>query len=129
MKIEFTAEELKGFLGDALITALEGGSNYWYMLSESADKKLEKYLKQNKGLCPSECLAAGIMQGASFEIEDIETGETLGSISKASCKRAVQLMLDNGAFGNVSNLVQGEYDGTDADIFFQFAVMGKLVYG
>lgn len=131
MKIELTEQELESFLSDVLITALEGGSNYWYTLSESADEKLEHIKREfrKENLATSEYFVKGVMAGESFEILDMENDDVLGEINKESCLKAIQTMIEGVYRSQILSMLNENFDAEDADIFFQFAVIGEIVYG
>ena len=121
---------MSAFLESALITALEGGSNYWYLLTKESEEKLWAIQKTaDTALCPAECFVRGILNGELFDILDVETDENLGVIDLASCHKAIELMCADGHTQRVTNIVNEQFDCWDADVFFQFAVMGELVYG
>jgi len=105
---------------DSISTALEGGSNYWYYLP---NLKMLKYPDEDS-------LAANIfqtaMEGIEIPVEDIETNELLGHIIKESIERGIQLYIDN---GNRLPTDDDPLDAEEADIFFQYIVLGEIVYG
>ena len=54
--------------------------------------------------------------------------ELLGKVTHESCKKAFKLMNEMYP-DNIDNIIEENYDANDADIFFQLATMGKLVFG
>jgi hypothetical protein len=120
-----------------LTTALEGGSNYWYMLNDLSmvpDKGYEA--KTPEALAESEsmrdCLVFRIWEaldaGAEIPVSDIETGDLLGKLSKKSMNKAVGLMLKGYKKHFADALAENE-DAETGDVFFQLAVMGDVVFG
>jgi len=105
---------------DVLITALEGGSNYWYQFGDS-NEGISKFT--DKSL--SECVGLSVLEkGAIVPIYDYEDeNELLGTISKENIERGLKLFIEDG------RCFEPEMDAEDADIFFQFVVMGKIVFG
>lgn len=114
---------------DWIVTALEGGSNYWYWLKDGAIPKssIEKYKDENLPLSIIFCKAIWIDKEA-IEIHDIENNEPLGKIDMKSVKKALENICD--AHQSIfSALMNQEYDAVDADVFFQYAVMGEITFG
>lgn len=110
---------------DLFITALEGGSNYWYDIKGSID--LSKHY--NKSLSFSERLFRAIMDdGLEVIITDIETDEELGKVNKLTItKGSYQFMEEFGAEYN--DLCEDNWDANTADLWFQLVVMQEIVYG
>ena len=116
-----------------IITALEGGSNYWYFLDEI---NFPDGTPENKHLV--EKIAWSLYNNQDWEgfpvydVEEVETltnlGEPIGKISHASCQKAFELMFRD--YGEaLGHIISEEYDAGDADIFFQLACLGDVVYG
>jgi hypothetical protein len=112
--------------GDLIVTALEGGSNYWYNISTRADRIIDKYKKDN--LCFSEYFWEAIKAGESIPIHDIETNQKLGEINLQSIEVGEQTMADEYP-RHLADIVSGNWDAETADVWFQLAVMNELVYG
>lgn len=118
MKINFPDQMIE----DILITAFEGGSNFWYNFP---DVRMALEIKAPEGahMSLSEKIITAVLSGVSFEVDDIETGEKLGELNQEGIQRAVQKFLDE------ERILDPAMDAGDADVFFQFAVMGEAVYG
>ena len=104
---------------DCLITALEGGSNYWYSIPD-----LSMVIKaKGKSLTESVIISA-LNHDVKIPVYDVENyDEELGIISKENIQKGLQLFLDNGYSFDVA------MDADEADILFQYIVMGEIVYG
>ena len=115
VKIKFSNENIV----DALIGALEGGSNYWYFLPDvSMVKKID-----NKSL--SECIVLSALSGIEIPVYDVEAEDIfLGNISKQNIRRGIKLYIKNGRSFDVENM-----DAINMDILFQYVVMGDIVFG
>lgn len=119
---------------DMLTGALEGGSNYWYDLREASEEAIKTVVPELDTLRKQtpfvDLMWQAIEGGASipvFDIED-EEGEAIGHISLESIAKGEALMLAN-ENEHFSDII-GEYDdATTADVWFQFCVLGELVYG
>ncbi len=117
MKIEIEIKDED--IIDALSTALEGGSNYWYWI-ENLD-----YVPENIDRSYVEYLINWILQDAEAKIKitDVETSEDLGYLSNDNIKRGIDLFINNGY------VFDPAMDAGDADILFQYIVMGEIIYG
>ena len=114
--------EYNEIINDLLITAMEGGSNYWYGIEE----KLLPDNKEAKGIYPSDVV---IKHKGELIIGDVEgLDDTLGKVTLDRCYKALELVLINDPEMYV-RIMTGDYDASDADVFFQYAVMKEVVYG
>lgn len=104
---------------DAFVTALEGGSNYWYYIPT-----LPKDINAN-----SEKIGQHILNGGYIQFNDIEDeDEVLGYVDMNKLLDAINLLKKD--YPHVyENIVSEEADADDADIFLQLAVMGEVVFG
>lgn len=116
--IEISDQRIK----DALITALEGGSNYWY------------FVNFDKGNIPlkvdcamSEHIVNSVMDGHYVAIEDIETGENLGVLSHSSIEKGLQLLSKD--YPSIAASITDHLDASESDILLQLCVMGEVVFG
>jgi len=111
-----------------IITALEGGSNYWYLIDEKNTKLISEHKTEEKP-CLSEAFFTAIQKGKTIEIFDIENeNEKLGEINLESIKKAEEILLKDYQY-IFANILKEEDDANDADIWFQLAVMGEVVFG
>lgn len=108
---------------DWLVTALEGGSNYWYYLPD-----LSMLAPETKG----EPLAVRIAESCwdtdvripVFDIEGDSGDEPLGFISRENFERGCTLYAEDDRPD-----MSEDFDADDADVWFQYVVMGEVVYG
>lgn len=112
---------------DMLVGALEGGSNYWYWLGDAATAIFDKYRKAGDAL--ADTMYAALKAGESIPVEDVENdGEVLGTISMESIEKGERLM-----YGDMPNdfhdIADENDDASTADIWFQYATLGEVVYG
>lgn len=124
-KVAITYEMFEGWM----VTALEGGSNYWYYLkTESIPKEiLDTYLPDKTPITIVLSKAIWI-EKATIPIHCEETGEKLGEINMKSVKKALETICDS-YDSTFDALMSDSYDAIDADIFFQIAVMNELTFG
>jgi hypothetical protein len=130
IKVEFSNEKIT----DLLITALEGGSNYWYWLNDEDIDNLRKLFKKGSSLSSAEKIGKAVLEkGCTVRVSDVETGEELGILSKDSIREGFSLMLkenDGSAqIETMAHILCDDYDANDADIWFQTVIMKEIVYG
>ncbi len=114
---------------DMLCGALEGGSNYWYYLPDLSMCK--EYQAPGDTTCGY--MIKAIIAGESIPVHDIESesreyGELLGMINIESIRKGEVLMKEK-AFMCWGDLITEQDDAETADVWFQFCVMGEVVFG
>jgi hypothetical protein len=109
---------------DLLVGALEGGSNYWYELGD-----LSVLPESGKSKPIAERIFDYAQEGGEIEIFDIENSdEKVGVISKATMDGAIEKMLGAEYEWAVGDILSEDDDADTADIWFQFVVMGEVVF-
>lgn len=108
-----------------IVTAIEGGSNYWAQF-KFPDEWKEKY----------KSYAQIPFQSGEIEVFDVETGKLLGVLNQATLKTGLQLMADRKDVKgkqvparHFKALATDSEDAETADVFLQLAVMGEIIYG
>jgi hypothetical protein len=122
------------------VDALEGGSNYWYLI-----KHLPKdvvYKINELGKSTSEVIGQHILKGGYIQFDDVEAGDDeeddyqqqhsdkdlLGTVDMDSILEAITLVKRD--YPEVwENILDEQYDANDADVFLQLCVMGEVVFG
>ena len=112
---------------DILVTALEGGSNYWYFIPNIPNGVRE--IKNEMGITTAEAIGQYVLKGGFVQINDAEDEEeVLGNIDMDGLLDAIQKIKSD--YPNIyENIIDEEYDAEDADAFFQIAVMGDITFG
>jgi hypothetical protein len=107
---------------DMLVGALEGGSNYWYLLGDLSElPEIDR--------STSERIFDYVQDGGEIKVFDIEDEtDVLGVISKATMSGATKKMLGNGAEWAVGEILKENDDANTADVWFQFVIMGEIVF-
>jgi hypothetical protein len=112
---------------DLFVTALEGGSNYWYYIPKIPAGV--RQIKTETGMATSEAIGEYILRGGNIQINDAEDEEeVLGTVDMTSLLEAIDLLKSDYTHA-YENIIDEEYDADDADIFFQIAVMGEVTFG
>lgn len=110
-----------------IVTALEGGSNYWYILGNR--EGIELHSKMHKTL--SERIAHGLWHNkdARVDVLDLEDEEELlGTLTYDSVRERMQLATTN-HLSEINAMISGDFDAWTADTLFQVLVMGEVVFG
>ena len=128
MKIEFEIED--SVLEDIFVTAIEGGSNYWYFLSNDAVRLIRKAVPREEEPCLSVATFKAVMKGTIIPINDVENeDEVIGLISlKAMADRLSKLATSDNREHLLAH-IEGNGDADSADVVFQYLAMGEVVYG
>jgi hypothetical protein len=112
---------------DIFVTALEGGSNYWYYIPTIPNGVRD--IQNEMGLATSEAIGQYVLKGGYVQINDAEDEEeVLGNIDMDGLLDAIQKIKSD--YPRVyENIIDEDYDADDADVFFQIAVMGEVTFG
>jgi hypothetical protein len=117
---------------NVIVTALEGGSNYWYQLyTDDYRDQLPPKTEQKSAL--SERIASALYFNPKFSLPvyDVENpDDLLGTVTQSSMFKAFQIV-EKEYFFVWKHLTENteDFDATDADIIFQLATMGEVRFG
>jgi hypothetical protein len=130
MKIELKRTIDRDLLENIFVTALEGGSNYWYHLSDEAVDIIRKHVPSGADKCLSTAILKAIEFGAVVPINDAENeDEVLGELSMSSIATMLQKLYDDTNYSSSLDLeIQGNGDAYSSDVVFQYLVMGEVVF-
>lgn len=130
--IKYTLEDLEC----ALISAWEGGSNYWVGKAEVKHPSITIEEAHGSGWCTSEWAFHALVEGGSIYFEDNEDGEDKGELTLEGMKKGLELFVKNCARNNHVNffnfdgtLDMGQVDAVDADMILQYSLWGKVIFG
>ena len=144
MKVTIEQEVSAQRIADVLVTAFEGGSNYWYA-SEGFKKNLKASEAISKGDDNYESgvpwwgLLANRIQDESINLpiydiesvcswDDASNWDLLGRITTASISMAIKIMAEQYPI-HFSDMMNDKYDGDTADVFLQLCTMQDVVFG
>jgi hypothetical protein len=119
-------------LENVCVTALEGGSNYWYMLSDVAIDLIRKAVPKNEDAYLSTAILKAVLDyGVDVPINDAENeDDVLGYLSKKSLADRLQtLSSDEKCKWALENELNDNGDADSSDVVFQYLVMGEVVFG
>jgi hypothetical protein len=127
LEIELSREVLE----DIFVTAIEGGSNYWYFLSKDAVKRIRQVVSREQ--VPYLSVAtfiAVIDHGVAVPINDVENEEDIvGWISIETMRQRLQDLYNSENRWAIERHINEEGDADSADVVFQYLAMGEAVYG
>lgn len=117
-------------LEDIFVTALEGGSNYWYYLSNSTVRKVRSAVpKIEEESLSSAVFKAVFDYNVDVPIHDAEnTEEILGVLSINTIHERLQKIIDDGYGIKIMTEINEDGDADSADFIFQYLTMGELVF-
>lgn len=124
MRIVVPVEVEDQRVSDLICSALEGGSNYWYLLVVSKSSHKEH------GTFWSDIPMAGGHLG--FALLDPDDGPINGKsewvLNRASCESGLVIMA-NKYPRHYANFMNENDDAETGDVFLQCALFGELVFG
>ena len=118
-------------LEDIFVTALEGGSNYWYYLPEESIIAIRKAVPKSEDPYLSTAILKAILDhDVKVLVNDAEQeDELIGIISKSTMQARLQLLSDSDSRWALESHVREDGDASSADVVFQYLAMGEVVYG
>jgi hypothetical protein len=114
-------------LENIFVTAIEGGSNYWYYIPESEVEKIEDDANGIWGKSFSERLFEVVYdKGIDIDIYDIENpDDILGTLSRSTMEERL-----NACPSWALRLEMEEQgDANSSDVVFQCLTMGEVIFG
>ena len=129
MEITIKKQISRETLENIFVTAIEGGSNYWYYIPNSEIDKVLESTDVRSSL--SERLFEAVYdKGVDIDFYDAEEpDEKLGTLSKSTIQERLQRMLDVGNGWALDNEIEENGDAESSDVVFQYLVMGDIVFG
>jgi len=112
-----------------IVTALEGGSNYWYMLDLENSVGIRRSKDDQRPMTMR--IAAALYNDKSAAVIVLDTEdeeETLGTLTYQSVRKTLENFPKDHQWA-LDNVLNWDYDANDADVVFQVLVMGEVVYG
>jgi hypothetical protein len=116
-------------LENVFVTALEGGSNYWYQIGLKSQKDIREAVpKQFEPYFAMAMLSAVLDHGVEVDIYDVEDEDNLlGTISaKTIQQRLDALAMNNDYSWALDAELDDEGDAESSDVIFQYLVIGEV---
>lgn len=112
-------------LENIIVTALEGGSNYW--------ATVDHFPEEPAGEPATIKLATALWNDKDFAVaiwDSENPTEKLGTLTLEGIRKALKLAQeDTGYHWVIAQLWADEWDAETTDVIMQLAVMGEVVYG
>jgi hypothetical protein len=127
LEIELSREVLE----DIFVTAIEGGSNYWYFLSKDAVKRIRQAVSREQVPYLSIAMLNAVLDhGVAVPINDVENEEDIvGWISIETMQQRLQDLYNSENRWAIERHINEEGDADSADVVFQYMTMGEAIYG
>ena len=131
MEIKIIQGVSREVLEDIFVTALEGGSNYWYYLPEESIKAIRKAVPKSEDPYLSTAILKAILDhDVKIAVNDAENeDEVVGVITRGTMQARLQLLSDSKERWALEAHIKEEGDAGSADVVFQYLTMGEVVYG
>lgn len=130
MEITINQKIKREVLEDIFVTAIEGGSNYWYYLSDEAKKLIRDAVPKSEDPYLSTAILKAIEKGVEVPINDAEDEEeVIGIISLKTMEERLQKLADSGNLDALTAHIKEEGDADTADVVFQYLALGEIIYG
>ena len=128
MKLKLELELSYETFEEIIVTALEGGSNYWYMLGDTKGIPKRKDMPDK---AMSQRMAYGLWHNKDSQIiiwDAEEEDELLGVLTYDSVREGMQLACKD-YMKEINMMISEDYDAWTADTLFQVLVMGEVTFG
>lgn len=132
MTIDLKLDVSREVLESIFITAIEGGSNYWYYIGEEAVKAINNVCPRASGMAFSERVFTAVYDyGVDVALHDIEdiNGEPIGVLSKNTFKERLENCANEGNMWDLQQEIDEQGDAATSDVVFQYLALNDLVYG
>jgi len=115
---------------DVFVTALEGGSNYWYFLPEKSVNAIRKAVPKSVEPYLSIAISKAIIDhGVEVGINDAEDeDEELGVISMKTMPKRLQKLSTESKWA-FDNEIDGSGDASSSDVWLQYMAFGEVIFG
>lgn len=126
-KLEITRQVIE----NVFVTSVEGGSNYWYFLSDEAISIIRSVVpKEEDPYLATAFLKAVLDKGAVVPINDAENeDEVLGEISIATMQDRFQILSEDDDYNwALKREIQEQGDADSSDVVFQYLTFGEVLF-
>lgn len=130
MNIEVKRKISREVLENVFVTAIEGGSNYWYFLRDDTIAVIRSYVPKELDPCISTAILKALEKGLVIEIHDAEDEDSLvGELNIDTFATRLQKLYDDTNYSSALALeIEGNGDAYSSDVVFQYLAMGEVIY-
>lgn len=130
MEITITKNISRELIENVFVTALEGGSNYWYYLSNDTISFIRKKVSHSEAQTFSDAFTRAIFDyDMEIAIHDVEDEELIGHISKKTMQERLQKLYNSDDKWALEREINEDGDADSSDLVFQYLTMGECIYG
>jgi hypothetical protein len=111
------------------VTALEGGSNYWYYLSKEEFDKVRAAFPRGEGLATSEAIFKAVWEkGMTIYLNDADDhSERIGELRKELILERLNKLAENTSYNYaLFDELDQNGDALSSDVCFQFMALGDV---
>lgn len=118
-------------LEDVFVTAIEGGSNYWFKLSRKTNEAIRKLVPKKEEECYSMAVFnAVVYKGYVAEVIDQDNDEKIGVLDyNLFAERLEKLRSDPSHAWALEEEENDNGDASSSDIIFQYLILNDVIYG
>lgn len=118
-------------LENVFVTALEGGSNYWYCINARNHAAVRRAVPVEVDRYFATAMLSAILDhGVQVEVNDIENeDDILGTLSADTIKERLELLAADDSYSwALEAELDDEGDAESSDVIFQYLVIGEVWY-
>lgn len=121
----------RDLLENIFVTAIEGGSNYWFKLSRKTNEEIRKIVPKKKEAAYSCAVFSAVYDhGYKAEVIDADNEEVIGTLDVTTFDERLKLLENSPAYAwALDNERNDNGDGESSDIVFQFLILKEVIYG
>jgi hypothetical protein len=129
--INIKKEISSDMLENVFVTALEGGSNYWYWIDSDSIRKVRELMPDKKNTPLSVAIFKAVIEyQMTIPVYDAETKDVIGALNPISVATRLEHLANDANYKwALENELEENGDANSSDIIFQYLVMGEVVYG
>jgi len=128
--MEITIKLNEQHIEDVFVTAIEGGSNYWFDFNYKDVAEVRRVCEEDNyrdSLC-MQIYYAVFRKGLKLPVYDDWSEEQIGVLDVTNFGERLQNCMDNHPEAIYNTLFENG-DANDADIIFEYLCINELVYG
>jgi hypothetical protein len=119
-------------LEDVFVTAIEGGSNYWYWMSKESVLAVRSVVPKSEDACFSTALYKAVVDhGVKVPVYDAEEpDEELGVLDVSLFQERLEALSESESYSWALDEQMNEGgDANTSDVIFQWLLFGEVIYG
>jgi hypothetical protein len=123
MEIKTTQEVTREQMDNMLVTALEGGINYWCGSAE-----ITKPAQEDTDSPDAKWASHVVSRGGELKMTDVEEPDEVWTLTQEKMLKGMAYGLKWGNYGSVENMLDS-HDAETADVIVQYALFDDIVFG